>query len=68
MPVAMRSMEENGFEPTSFISNAWILSNSPEVFKLWVATQTWVALALSLGRGLFRDPNYFLNERKRHQI
>ena len=62
MPVAMRSMEENGFEPTSFISNAWILSNSLEVFKLWVA------LALSLGRGLFRDPNYFLNERKRHQI
>ena len=27
-----------------------------EVFKLWVGTQTWVALALSLGRGPFRDP------------
>ena len=25
-------------------------------FKLWVATQTWIARALSLGRGPFCDP------------
>ena len=30
---------------------------NPEVFKLWVGTQTWVALAFSLGRGPFRDLN-----------
>ena len=30
---------------------------SIEVFKLWVATQTWVAMAFSFGRGLFHDQN-----------
>ena len=29
---------------------------NPEVFKLWVATQTWVERALSLGHGPFCDP------------
>ena len=34
----------------------FFVSFRAEVFKLWVATQTWVALALGLGRGPFRDP------------
>ena len=32
------------------------LQSKSEVFKLWVATQTWVTLALSLGRGSSPDP------------
>ena len=34
----------------------YLKASISEVFKLWVTTQTWVAMALSLGRGPFCDP------------
>ena len=40
----------------NIIVNNRVCGCTPEVFKQWVATQTWVALAFSLGRGPFRDP------------
>ena len=38
----------------SYENKFWSQSRT-EVFKLWVATQTWVAMALSFGRGPFHD-------------
>ena len=36
-----------------------LIPSSPEVFKLWIGSQTWVALALNLGRRPFRDPKKY---------
>ena len=49
----------------NFIKCILKLWYTPEVVKLWVATQTWVARALSLGRRPFCDPTQF--EGKKHK-